>query len=122
MARRYRDPIRTAVIQEISGDRCAITFDGIKLIRGVSIVGDPSLISPGSTVLVEYVDNRPVVLCSGSKAPASVANADTLGPTSHYNLRGLDSDDHTQYAYVVFSSIEPSSLRAGMIWVNEQEN
>ena len=59
--------MKRARIVSVSGNFCAITFGGTSSIKGVSIIGDASLLSSGDVVIVEEIDNRPVVFVPGAK-------------------------------------------------------
>jgi len=74
---RYRLPprqIRGAKLIGISGNRCSITFDGVKVIKSVAIIGDAALLTLGQTVFVEFIKNRPIVLARGPSPTAGTGS------------------------------------------------
>ena len=74
---RYRLPprqIREAKLIAISGNQCSITFDGVKVIKGVTVVGDAELLTLNRTVLVEFIQNRPIVLAGGPSPTAGTGS------------------------------------------------
>ena len=56
-----RNPLRTAILKRVSGNKCSITYDGIKVFKNIGIVGDPTFLRPGQRVTLLCVDNTPVV-------------------------------------------------------------
>ena len=73
--------IRKARLVEIVGDRASVTFDEASIIRNVPVIGDPKRLSLNSVVYVQYVDERPVLLASGSQATQLSSSALATGGT-----------------------------------------
>jgi len=73
-----RNPIRYATVISISGEWCSITFDGVKVLRGIGIVGNPDVISVGDRVLVEFIEDRAIVMVRGAGKGTSAISGSTV--------------------------------------------
>lgn len=76
------------------------------------------LVSPTAQT-IELSAPSVVVDVSSQTAQISVAVTGPPGPSDHSLLTNLSGDDHTQYAIIDVTDIEPVAPRVGVIWVPE---